>query len=205
MQKRRAQVTTYYVNPEPCDVILDIGCGDGYVSNHLLKAASVVGLDTSIDSLLIAKRRIECSNIELICADAAHLPFRQNSFNKVTALEVLEHLPEEAQKKVCHEANRILKERGIFLISIPHGEQINADTHARCGHLYSMDEKKVTDLLPSYYNLVTRCHLPNIGLVSLSTILQRLPVESWLLLNSIFGQFHKGYWVLLKFEKMRMD
>ena len=118
-QKRRAQATAFYLGITPEDFILDVGCGEGFVISHFLKAGYVVGVDTSISSLLIAKQKLHGLNVEFVCADACSLPFRNGVFNKITMLEVLEHLPKETQKKTCQEVDRILKKEGIqfqFLI-----------------------------------------------------------------------------------------
>ena len=159
-------------------------------------------------SLLIAKQRVKHSNIDFIHADATKLPLRESSFNKATMLEVLEHLPKEAQKKVCQEVDKVLNKKGIVIISVPYKEKI---TYTRCvhcgkltpswGHLHSMDEEKVTNLLPNHYNLVATCCLPNVGLISLAGIFEHLPLRFWLLLNNLLGKVRKGYWIMLKYKK----
>jgi len=207
-QERRAQTGAFLLNPKVGDAILDVGCAEGFVINNLAKASLVVGLDTSMISLLVAKQKVNHPNMDFICAEAASLPLREASFDKAAMLEVLEHLPREAQKKVCQEVDRILKEKGIVVISIPYKERI---TYTRCvhcgkltplwGHLHSMDAEKVTSLLTSDYALVAICHLPNVGLISLAGISGRLPLRLWLFVNELLGKLRKGYWLLLKYEK----
>lgn len=207
-QTRRAQATALHLNPTPADLILDVGCGEGFVTNHLLKAGLLVGLDASKDPLRIAKQKVRQSNVDFIYADATALPIKTTSFDKVMILEVLEHLSNEKQKKLCGEIDRILKEKGILIVSVPYKEQIAYTRCIHCGkptplwgHLHSMDEEKVTSLLPSNYTLVSSCHLPNVGLISLATIFERLPLRLWLLLNNLLGKIRKGYWLLLKYHK----
>ena len=207
-QERRAQTTAFYLDPGARDIVLDVGCSEGFVSSYLLEANFVVGVDTSIESLLIAKQKTKHSNIDFIRADAADLPFRECSFNKAAMLELLEHLPKEAQKKVCQEVDRILKRKGVIVLSVPYKEQI---TYIRCvhcgkltplwGHLCSMDEEKVTNLLSSHYTLVACCHLPNVGLISLASVFECLPLRLWFPLNNLLGKFRKGYWIILKYRK----
>jgi hypothetical protein len=123
-------------------------------------------------------------------------------------LEVLEHLPTDLQKKLCREIDMSLKKGGTIIITVPYKEQI---TYMRCiycgkmtplwGHLHSMDEKKVSQLLPRQYAFIASCHFPNVEIVSASTIFQHLPFRFWLLLNNLLGRIRKGYWILLKYRK----
>ena len=209
-QKRRAQTTTFYLNPMPANFILDVGCSEGFIVSHFLKAGFVVSLDTLKDSLLTAKQKVRQSNVDFVNADAIALPLKTASFDKVTVLEALEHLPKEKQEKLCREVDRVLKEKSTLIISVPYKEQITYTCCIHCGeltplwgHLRSMDEEKVTSLLPNHYTLTASCHLPNVRLISLSRIFRRLPLKLWLVLNNLLGKFRKGYWIILKYKKER--
>jgi len=207
-QERRARVIAFFLRPTPSDVILDIACAEGFVTSHLLKAGFVVGLDISKNSLLLAKEKVRQSNVQFICADATLLPIRTDAIDKIVMLEILEHLPEDAQKKCCREADRVLKEDGTLVISVPYREKI---TYTKCyycgeltplwGHLHSMDEEKVQNLLSNRFILTAKCHLPNLSIISLSRIFKLLPLRLWLGLNNLLGKLRKGYWIVLKFKK----
>lgn len=98
----------------PSNVSLcDIGCGGGFLTNFLSDhLESVVGIDQSDSSLKIAKENSRSANVEYIKADAYKLPFADESFDVVCAMDFLEHV--EDPQKVIQEASRILRPGGLF-------------------------------------------------------------------------------------------
>ncbi|MFQ6618605.1 MAG: class I SAM-dependent methyltransferase, partial [Fidelibacterota bacterium] len=74
--------------------ILDLGCGDGYLS---LKCAAnpeaeVYSIDISINQLYKFKSRIHSGNIIQIQGSVEHLPFKYDKFDLIIASEIIEHL-----------------------------------------------------------------------------------------------------------------
>jgi ubiquinone/menaquinone biosynthesis C-methylase UbiE len=207
-QERRAQVTAWYLQPKERDVILDVGCGDGFMDSYFSKAGFVVGLELSCRSLEVAKRKVPKGNVQFVCADARFIPLRSESVDKVAVLEVLEHLPVESQQMVCREVDRVLKKGGVLVVTVPYKEEI---VYTRCihcgkltplwGHLHSMDVEKVSKLLPPGYVLVAKAHFPNLEFVSISEIFHKLSFTLWLIINNLLGIIKKGYWILLKYKK----
>jgi len=80
--------------------ILDIGCGEGYYSAELAKIldAELLGLDISKEAVRYAAGRYK--HAAWICASAAHLPVKDQSFGLLTSLFALT-IPEEF-KRVLH-------------------------------------------------------------------------------------------------------
>jgi ubiquinone/menaquinone biosynthesis C-methylase UbiE len=56
-------------------------------------------------------------DLELVCADAEELPFRNNEFDVVTSVEVIEHLPNIDKHLI--EVKRVLKKGGLYMIKTP--------------------------------------------------------------------------------------
>jgi 2-polyprenyl-6-hydroxyphenyl methylase / 3-demethylubiquinone-9 3-methyltransferase len=93
--------------------VLDIGCGAGFLANALsAQGHSVTGLDLSQGSLKIAHHYDATKRTQFRIADAYHLPFRESTFDAVTAMDFLEHV--ERPEQVIAEAARVLKPGGRF-------------------------------------------------------------------------------------------
>lgn len=93
--------------------VLDIGCGAGLLTNYLsLQGHVVSGIDLSQKSLEIAAKKDITKKVQYQKADAYHLPFENQSFDCVCAMDVLEHV--ENPKKLIAEASRVLKNQGVF-------------------------------------------------------------------------------------------
>lgn len=94
--------------------VLDVGCGGGFLSNELAKAGfNVTGTDIAEDSIKVAALYDTTKSVKYIAADAYHLPFDDNSFDVLTAMDFLEHV--EDPQGVIKEFSRVLKPGGIFI------------------------------------------------------------------------------------------
>lgn len=88
--------------------ILEIGVGDGVVSNHVRTQTDIEY--TTADHAADLKPDV--------VADIRELPFKDGSFDTVCAFEVLEHLPFEDFEKGVGELARVA--RNYVVISLPH-------------------------------------------------------------------------------------
>ncbi len=103
------------------DTILDIGCGRGDITINLGKRAKMaIGIDYSKDGITLANRAKKTfpdtikKKIEFYEMNATKLDFDDNFFDKVIALDVIEHLNKQEMKKMMQEVKRVLKPNGIF-------------------------------------------------------------------------------------------
>ena len=107
------QIRAHFSGGEAQVRVLDVGCGGGFLSNHLSKEGFPVdGLDASADSLAVATQHDSTGKARYTRGDALALPFADESFDVVCAMDFLEHVEDPA--RVVAEAARVLRPRGLF-------------------------------------------------------------------------------------------
>lgn len=99
----------------PEDVVLDIGTGWGW---HWMKTrGKVVCVDFSLNSLKVAKQILgEREDVMLLCADAARLPMKKDSFAGAWSVQTYQHLMPELFEAAKGELHRVLGPGGYFEI-----------------------------------------------------------------------------------------
>lgn len=94
--------------------ILDVGCGGGANAAELASHGAVTACDRSLDALGFARRR---GIDRVVAAEGPFLPFRDASFDLVTAYDVLEHVRDDAAFAV--ELARVLRPGGALALHVP--------------------------------------------------------------------------------------
>lgn len=96
--------------------LLDAGCGQGTpILRRLCEEATTYGLDFSREQLQIATGIVPTA--QFVHGDMANLPFRNNTFDAVTAYNSLIHVPLSSHQAVLDEFARILNSGGHILFS----------------------------------------------------------------------------------------
>jgi ubiquinone/menaquinone biosynthesis C-methylase UbiE len=92
--------------------ILDVGCGTGYNLSYLSTFGEVVGIDFSECAIRFCAKR-NYNNV--IQANAENMPFKEKTFDLITALDLLEHVDDG---KALQEFHRCLKPGGYLLLTV---------------------------------------------------------------------------------------
>ena len=96
--------------------LLDVGCGTGFLIDLLQKQrkAEYIGLDLSSKMIEVALSK-NIPNASFIQGTANKLPFEDKSFDIVVCSQSFHHYP--YQKEALQEALRVLRPRGLFILS----------------------------------------------------------------------------------------
>ena len=126
-------------------MVLDVGCGDGLLSEPIAKMGNTVA---SIDLPTIVKVAQKRHVSWVLAGDAEKLAFADGSFDVVLASEVVEHLwnPDSFLAEAC----RVLKPEGYLIVEAPEGKAgLRYDAHK---HWFTV--KVLQQMLGSKFSLV---------------------------------------------------
>lgn len=96
--------------------VLEIGGGRSGLTKLLYPDANLTTVDRDASHGCAAVNHSE--RVQFVAADAAALPFPDNSFSVVTMFDLLEHVPDDAA--AASEALRVVQPGGSVLITTPH-------------------------------------------------------------------------------------
>lgn len=144
--------------PEDVKDILDVGCGNGVITNVLGENYEVTGVDRSSAALKSVKTK-------KVQASADSIPIEDNSFDMVFSSELLEHLDDKTLKKTVSELSRL--SRKYLFITVPNAE--NPDKlsikcpncnyiYNRPNHLRSFKIEILTNLFPEFELITSFTH-----------------------------------------------
>jgi ubiquinone/menaquinone biosynthesis C-methylase UbiE len=110
----------------PTDHILEIGCGPGFFSPTIaegLPAGHLTLFDTQDAMLELAATRLKhrgFANFTCVCGNAASLPFRNGTFDKLLLVTVLGEISDKASAMA--EAARVIRPNGCLSLTEAAGD-----------------------------------------------------------------------------------
>jgi ubiquinone/menaquinone biosynthesis C-methylase UbiE len=115
---RRHLITSlmeHHFEPGGAIRILDVGCGTGAMLDELCRFGSVTGADFATAALCHCRER--GARYPLARADIRRLPFASDTFDAVTAMDIIEHIDDD--KAAVAEVHRVLKPGGLLFATVP--------------------------------------------------------------------------------------
>lgn len=155
--------------------VLDVGCHGGTFTQVLLKRIKtnkIYGVDISPSAIKLIKKKIPYGKFQV--ADATKLPYKQNFFDQIYCLEVLEHVDKPQQ--IVKEMKRVLKKNGRGIILVPTNNTLFRFMWFlwtlyypvwRHAHVNNFDGKKLEALLTSAKLKILHTKEFNLGMLKL--------------------------------------
>ncbi len=132
----------------PAKLILDVGCGDGYLmSLASSRCETVIGIDPELSGVALAAVKLKpFANCAVGQADAYSLPFKANCFDVILFTDVFEHLnyPDICMKEIC----RVMRPKGTLFLSTPQWRPDRRWDHL---HVKEYKPEELRDCLQRYF------------------------------------------------------
>jgi len=137
----RLKLCNSLLNIKSSDVILDAGCGEGFISYKLSKKAKkVVGIDISKE-VIDYNQKISNSKLEFLTLDLNDLSKKNDGrFDKIICMDVLEHANNFTS--IIDNFSKVVKNGGIVLATIPIYKGHGHFKHKNLGDLRDLFHKK---------------------------------------------------------------
>jgi ubiquinone/menaquinone biosynthesis C-methylase UbiE len=99
------------------DRLVDAGTGTGRWPVEMSKDCTVIGLDDHEESVQLARPKIESVGGQVLQTPLNRIPLADGSAAVVTAMDVLEHLKDDAS--ALRELIRLIRPGGLIIITVP--------------------------------------------------------------------------------------
>ena len=212
MNRRQAQINLIeellaYGQVDKAENILDVGCGIGGSTLHLIKKYKAKGKGISLSPLQVSRATQRAAEANLsekahfLEANALEMPFDDNSFDLVWSLESGEHMPDKT--KFLQECYRVLKPQGKLILATwchrPTTSLAGELTDEEQRHLqmiYQMYYLPYVISLPEYEEIVRNCGFKDIKADDWSIAVAPFwdtVIDSALKPEAIVGLFRAGW------------
>jgi ubiquinone/menaquinone biosynthesis C-methylase UbiE len=132
------------IDPSKASIVVDVGAEAGRFS--LMAANSnitVIAID--IDAYSLRRLKLKNKNVSVIQADARKIPFKNDSFDGVIMIEVLDYIPQIDE--ALGECSRVLKSKSPLVLSFGNQSSIKAKLRGFRGKSYMHSYRKVISCL----------------------------------------------------------
>jgi ubiquinone/menaquinone biosynthesis C-methylase UbiE len=190
--------------------ILEIGCGTGRLVKFFNESGfETIGIDKADKAIKMA-RKINQKN-SIIQASATNFPFKDNSFNLILAISLIEHLTPTESNRLFAESYRVLKPKGLIFLVTPN---LNSPLRYLYGqgwfgysdptHKQFFTPKSLAKILKkkgfgniklqhkTAYNVKTELHLPGFCRPWPRTVKNFL---NWLIISSPLATLRDSFWL----------
>jgi len=145
--------------PRAGDVLLDCGAGTGIFAKEMEDCCRVLVLDDHEEALRILRQRFRPEQI--LCLSGDQVPLPEGALTYVTALDVLEHVPDAAM--VVRGFHRLLVPGGLAVITVPAGMALWSDWDEALHHHRRYSRPQLRALFPPTHWEVVHVNYTNVA------------------------------------------
>lgn len=136
-----------FIKKNNCGAILEVGCGSRGLAVYVNK--KVTGLDLDYGG-------VKLENLEEVLGSSGNSPFKNNEFETVLCLDVLEHIREDQRLKTIEELFRVSSK--FIILGAPEGDKAR-----ELDKIYDLKFKKHFNAEHKYVSEHIKRGLPEIG------------------------------------------
>ena len=118
-----------YLSLQAVNICLDIGSGTGIFVREMSGQCRSFGVEPSQEGLNFTAQNLRKN---FIAASATDLPFRDESADIITSMDVLEHV--ENDQRALNEMIRVIKPGGLVVVTVPACPFLMGDWDKSLGH-----------------------------------------------------------------------
>ena len=131
--------------PRANDLLLDCGAGTGRFAQEMAAQCRVMVLDDHEEALRMLRAKFRADQVISLAGDRVPLP--DGSLDFVTALDVLEHTPDD--RAVVDGFHRLLKPGGVALVTVPASMALWSDWDVGLHHYRRYERRGLRALFPA--------------------------------------------------------
>ncbi len=143
LTKMETQFINNTINLSTAKTLMDVGAEAGRFSSVSLDGTLVISID--LDSYGLQRLKLETPSANVIQADARNIPLRNDLFNVIFMIEVLDYISESDE--VFAECYRTLQPGGSLVVSFGNKSSIKSRLRETRGKSYQHSYRDATDSL----------------------------------------------------------
>lgn len=211
-ERKRSRQSIIHSVPENAEIILDVGCGGGWVAEHFLPLnKKIISLDISSLNPQKVLHKFPHVNHAAIVADVYQLPFKNDSFDCIIASEIIEHVIDPLL--FIDILSKKIKTGGKIILITPYNEMIEYNICVHCNkptpknaHLHSFNEENIKHFsLKNKVQVNTKAfNNKYVNRLRLYNLISFLPYSIWKSIDKIINFFIKKPTIfLIELTKLR--
>ena len=158
----KREIVRYWINkiqpPRPESLLVDCGAGTGQFAAEMSTSCRVLAVDDHDESLALAASKVGASLVKR--GSITELPLPDQVVDCLTALDVLEHVADD--KRAMQEFARVLKPRGIVVITVPALPALWSDWDVSLHHFRRYSKQSWLGLIENSYFTVEHWNFVNV-------------------------------------------